>query len=182
MPTPVVRRLPGPAGEKANRADGASIVGESRFCFAAKEGGDRVPGRGAFRPEEDRDFFKGPWLTLLCDLGIQSCENPSSAASLQASPAGQSAFKTNSSHVLEIGYKRKVPLIALVIHSLTHVLETASVVFKDPFGLISGTIHSEVLQAHPKLAAGSVVLLEEVPPFSRSYSHATSLHTHSSIL
>ncbi|XP_005992265.1 homologous recombination OB-fold protein isoform X2 [Latimeria chalumnae] len=161
------RRFPGPAGILPEQHSARNL---DEIIISAPQ----TPSHGAqakvhtqeFRSSQqsvDDDFGKGPWAVMKAELGLNQ-KDPS--CFLYAYSIAMVLRKA----ALKQLPKNKVPNMAVVIKSVTRTNADASAVFKDPTGVMQGTVHRHLLEEQQsELKDGSVLLLKQVGVFSPSH-------------
>ena len=113
---------------------------------------------------DDPDWLRGSWNALLDTLDDGNARDPTIPAYELYS---QKNFPYNIKYILQGGWREKVQSLGCMIKSIRHCEGDAFVKVKDPFGIIGGTVHHEVLEEYgSEIAVGSVLLLKRVSVFS----------------
>mmetsp|Transcript_8008 Transcript_8008/g.15307 ORF Transcript_8008/g.15307 Transcript_8008/m.15307 type:complete len:781 (+) Transcript_8008:28-2370(+) len=177
-------RIPGPAGRTVINLvnDDTPLMPTklkyTEFVSGAAEVSKSECGQAGGMPlEDDEDFLKGPWISLLhkCKVTLNPLtEHPGDPAVLLSTDEGRFLFENHSQALKERAIMdSKVGVLAFLVASVKIWGDDAHLQFKDPWGVIEGTVHFDAVKAHPKLIApGAAVVLQNISVFSPTeYKH-----------
>eukprot|EP00727_Mastigamoeba_balamuthi_P001346 m51a1_g11208 hypothetical protein (586) ;mRNA; f:35930-38414 len=107
---------------------------------------------GALDAGGDAEFRRGPWACMLRELGVR--------------PLGEQRLGSCVAYVLACGFRSKVERLVAVAGSLSFLDASVRVVLRDPSGSMQGMVQRKVLDAHPDLTAGAVVVLRKASVYT----------------
>lgn len=109
--------------------------------------------------EDEVDFRQPSWASMLMDMDLP--------------PFGHSKLNYSLWWVHEIGYKKKVPKLIVLVKSLKTAGDDYQCTLRDPTGEYDyNTIHRGTIEMYPNITQGCVLELKDVPVFTpRNNNH-----------
>ncbi|KAM8844170.1 homologous recombination OB-fold protein isoform 2-T3 [Spinachia spinachia] len=159
------RRFPGPAGFLPQQSQDQNLddIVVSVPQTPAHGAVARSPSQSSSSQAEEEEFSGGGWAAMKAEIGLDE-KNPSCFLH------SYSVVMVLRKAALKRLAKNKVPNMAVLLKSIVHTHADARAVFKDPTGVIQGTVHRRLLEAREdELKVGAVLLLKQVGVFSPSH-------------
>ncbi|KAF2071614.1 hypothetical protein CYY_007062 [Polysphondylium violaceum] len=168
IPGPVGSLPPGLPISKAiqtidnSNSDKETSVEESLFLRYNNKPIDQPSYQSHELMPSSNDFISGPWLQMLKDKRLPPFSNSLNRDNL---------LKYNIDYVLREGYLKKVPLLVVMLKSITQSDGDYLVLVSDPSGEMEGHLQRKiVLEAYPEMSVGWILVLKYVTIFNPSHT------------